>query len=238
MKRRVTGIAGAVVLALVGTLILVAYVQSAKSNASASTKLTSVLVVTKTINRGTAASAIGGSVKAEQVPGNLKASSAVSDIGALKGLVASADLEPGEQVLSSRFVTPQAAASALAPPDKLRVTVSLEGQRVIGGQIKAGDTVAVLLSFSRVDDTKFTHLTLHQVLVTDVQTDGSQGSKSTAVGSSSGPTGNLLITLALDAPSVEKVVFAAEWGKIWLAQEPSTAPQDGTKVVDLGNVYQ
>jgi pilus assembly protein CpaB len=237
MKRRITGIAAAVALALFGTLVLVAYVQSAKNKATASERLDPVLVVTKSIPKGTAASAIAGSVKTEQVPAKVKASSAVSDLGALKGLVAGADLVPGEEVLSSRFVTPQAAAQGIAPPDKLRVTVSLDPERVIGGQLHAGDTVAVVMSFQWENNVKTTHLVLHQVLVTALQGDTTQQSKGTG-GANSAPNGKLLVTLAVDAPSVEKVVFASEWGKVWLAAEPSTAPQDGTKILNGENVYQ
>ena len=36
----------------------------------------------------------------------------------------------------------------------------------------------------------------------------------------SAPTDSLLVTLALDAPSVEKVVYAAEFGTVWLSNEP------------------
>jgi pilus assembly protein CpaB len=240
MKRRITGIVAAVVLALFGTLILVGYVQSAKDKATASERLYPVLVVTKTITKGTASSAITDSVKTEQVPAKVKASSAVADIGALKGLVAGADLVPGEEVLSSRFITPQAAAQGNAPPDKLRVTISLDPQRVVGGQLHAGDTVAVVMSFQGANnEPDQTHLVLHQVLVTDVQ--GGQSSQTKGSGTATAqtaPNGTILVTLAVDAPSVERVVYAAEFGKVWLAAEPATAPQDGTKIVTRGNVYQ
>jgi pilus assembly protein CpaB len=237
MKRRITGIVAAIVLALFGTLILVGYVQSAKNKATANERLVPVLVVTRTITKGTAASAIGDSVKAEQVPANVKASSAVADVGALKGLVASADLVPGEEVLSSRFITPQAAAQGNAPPDKLRVTISLDPERVVGGQLHTGDTVALVMSFDWENNVKQTHMVLHQVLVAALQSDGAQQTKGSS-SANSAPTGKLLVTLAVDAPSVERVVFAAEWGKVWLAAEPSTAPQDGTRIVNGGNIYQ
>ena len=64
--------------------------------------------------------------------------------------------------------------------------------------------------------------------------DQAAGDESKAAGA---PTGKLLVTLALDAPSVERVVFAAEHGTVWLSAEPSDAPEDGTKIVERGNVY-
>ena len=54
---------------------------------------------------------------------------------------------------------------------------------------------------------------------------------------SSVPTSTLLVTFALDAPSVEQLVFAAEFGTVWLAAEPPDAPENGTKQVTRGNVY-
>ncbi len=47
-----------------------------------------------------------------------------------------------------------------------------------------------------------------------------------------------LVTLALDAPSVERVVFGAEHGFVWLSAEAAEAAEDGTKVVTRGNVYE
>ena len=52
------------------------------------------------------------------------------------------------------------------------------------------------------------------------------------------PTGQFLVTLALDAPSAERLVFAAEHGTIWLSLEPSDAPDGATKIVTGENIYQ
>jgi hypothetical protein len=40
----------------------------------------------------------------------------------------------------------------------------------------------------------------------------------------------------LDAPSVERVVYAAEHGRLWLSQEPMDAPGTGTKLQDRVSV--
>src|SRR5438876_10022753 len=117
-------------------------------NASARNCKGSDFAITKQIAKGTAASDISDDVKTAQVPSNVKASTAVSDLAGLKGLVAAADLVVGEQVLSSQFVTPEVAAQGIAPPDKDRVTISLDPERVVGGQLRAGDTVAVVMSFT------------------------------------------------------------------------------------------
>jgi pilus assembly protein CpaB len=237
---------------VIGTGLLVGYVQSAKENAVAGEQLVDVLVVTKGVSRGAAATTIGGSVKTVQVPAKVRADGAVTDLASLRDLVASAELVPGEQVVAARFVTPQAVAGAEVPKGKLLTTVSLEPERAVGGQLQPGDTVAVLASFEPFGPNgedgnvtpSSTNLILHKVLITAVQVEQSTTTVR-AVGKAdepndgptAAPTGKLLITLALDAPAVERVVFAAEHGSIWLSKEPADTPQGGTRVVTRPNVY-
>jgi pilus assembly protein CpaB len=39
-------------------------------------------------------------------------------------------------------------------------------------------------------------------------------------------------------PNVEKIVFAAEHGTIWLSAEPADAPNDSTPVLTKENLYK
>ena len=154
-----------------------------------------------------------------------------------------------------------------APAGKLEVTVALDPERALGGTIAAGNTVAVLASFDPFDisaapNPQFgnekvvqvdgvvipdggktpnsTHLILHKVLVTNVQveTDNSSTNSDKDKKGVSVPSGKLLVTLALDGPSIERVVFAAEHGFVWLANEPKDAPEGGTKIQTRGSVNQ
>ncbi|MGH9157337.1 MAG: Flp pilus assembly protein CpaB [Acidimicrobiales bacterium] len=252
MKRRLVGLVASLVLAAVGTFALIGYVQSAKDKALAGEKLVDVLVVRRPITRGTPVAAIAGLIETVQVPVKVKAAGSVASLTSLKGLVAGADLVAGEQVLAPRFVTAQVATGvAEVPPDRLQVTVSLDPTRAAGGRVRAGDRVAVVASLSLTGPeegapaVETTHLILHKVVVASVQAE--QKLPAVATGAavavtpsrtpSVAPTGNLLVTLALDAPSVERVVFAAERGTLWLALEPAEAPEGGTKVVTPGNIF-
>jgi pilus assembly protein CpaB len=56
------------------------------------------------------------------------------------------------------------------------------------------------------------------VLVTDVQgaptpTDGKTGQAA--------PTGSVLVTLARPAADVQRIIYAAQYGTIWLSSEPA-----------------
>lgn len=251
MKRRLVGLVASVALATVGTFALISYVQSAKDEALAGEQLVDVLVVDQPVAKGTPAAAIGGLVKTIQVPVKAKAAGSVASLAPLKDLVAGVDLVPGEQVMAPRFVTAQVATGvAEVPPDKLRVTVSLDPTRAVGGRVRVGDRVAVVASLTMGAEgaaTETTHVLLHKVVVADVQAEqklpeaepvpGAAPAGSARRAPTLAPTGNLLVTLALDAPSVERVVFAAERGTLWLALEPAEAPEAGTKIVTPGNVF-
>ena len=225
MKRqKLIGIIASVVLAAVGTALLVTYVRSAENRALEGEETVSVLVVTDPIPKGTKAEDIGGKVKTEQVPAKVVASGSVASIGAVAGRVSAVDLLPGEQLVQSRFAS--SAGKVGVPPGSLQVTVALEAVRVVGGQVREGDSVGVVASF---EEPETTHLILQKVPVTDVRT-ATDGARVTTKAEASAPTGTLLVTLALDAPSVERVVFAAEHGRLWLSWQPKEAGEGGTKV--------
>ncbi len=241
MKRKIIGIAGALALALVGTVVLVAYVQSARDEIVASEAMVKVWVVKTTIAEGTPSADIEGAIEQTEVPDRVRAEGSVEDLDDLEGLVTSVELVAGEQLVASRFSSPTVARRGDVPADLLQMTIELDPQRALGGRVRAGDIVGVVLSFP---DPETSHLQLHGVLVASVQIADNtgipklagEGEDTNAV--SSAPTVSLLVTLALDARSLEQVVFAAEFGTLWLVAEPIDAPEGGTRLVDRGNVYE
>jgi pilus assembly protein CpaB len=256
MNRRLVSLLVAALLAAVGTATILSYVRAADERAESDQRLVAVLVVADPIAKGTRADQISDRVKTERVPAKVRADNAVRNLGELSGRVAAVDLVPGEQLVSSRWVAPEAVGRAGVPEGLLEVTLSLDPERALGGQLRAGDTVAVLASFKVEEGSgpapipgaegarNLTHLILHKVRVTAVQIERSvsglnrRDEDEDEEGPAPAPTGKLLITLALDAPSVERVVFAAEHGTVWLSAEPLTAPEDGTKIVTPLNEYQ
>ena len=260
MNRRTLGAVASLLLASLGTFVLIAFVRSAEDRAVAGEALVPVVVVKERVPAGTPASELGDRVAVERVPAKVRAADAVDDIAVLESRVAAIDLLPGEQVAAARFVTAEAVrpSGVSVPQGLLEVTVSLEPERAVGGVIRPGGTVGVLASFEpfeissegpfRLDgatlpkDAKApnsTHLILHKVLVTRVQSDTSFTPKAgDAEATAPAPGGNLLVTLALDAPSVERVVFAAEHGTLWLANEPRDASETGTRVQTRGSINE
>jgi pilus assembly protein CpaB len=151
MGRNVIGIVVALVLAAVGTVVLVGYVGTAEERARAGEELVEVYVVTSRIPTGTAGGDIEGLVRVEQVPAKVRAEGHVDNLAAITDLVAAVDLVPGEQLLANRFV-PRAdlvnrPVGVVVPDDAIELTLSLAPHRVIGGLLEPGDTVAVFASF-------------------------------------------------------------------------------------------
>ena len=81
-KRRIIGILAAMVLAIIGTVALVGYVQSAKDKAVADEALVDVYVVDELVPKGAEAETIKSSVSLEQVPARLKQPGAITDLEA------------------------------------------------------------------------------------------------------------------------------------------------------------
>jgi pilus assembly protein CpaB len=144
-KRRIVGILAAVILATIGTVALVGYVQSAKDKAVAEERMVEIYVVDKLVPKGAAAETIKASVSVEQIPARLEQPGAITDLDAVGRNVAAADLQPGDQLLAARLV-PQDEV-AIEVKDKVQVSAVLSPERAVGGSLKKGDLVGVYLSF-------------------------------------------------------------------------------------------
>ena len=241
MRRRLLAAFAALVLALAGAVVLVAYVRGADARAAAGMQTVPVLVVQRLVPEGTPADQLADAVDTELVPAKTAVPGRVADLADLAGKVATVDLQPGEQLLAGRFAFPddlRAPGTVDVPAGDQEVSVLLDPQRAVGGRLKAGDKVGVYLSIA---DLKTTHGVLHGVLVTQVQgapappSDGTD--TQTASAGSAAPTGSLMVTLAVTARDAEEVVFGAEHGTLWLSLEPDGADTSGTQVLTPDNVY-
>lgn len=247
--RRLLAALAALLLLVVGTVVLLAYVGGADARALAGVRSVDVLVAEQLIPQGTSGDKLADLVRTEKVPAKTAVAGRVTDLSALAGTVADADILPGEQLLTGRFVDPKSMTSpgqVDVPAGLQEVSVLLEPQRAVGGRLAAGDTVGVVVSMTMQDGTATTHAVLHHVLVTQVQgaptpadpaahPDGAD--PATASAGTPLPSGSLLVTLAVDAAQAEAVVFGVEHGTLWLSLEPAGADTGGTDVVTQGNIY-
>ncbi len=280
MNRKVLGVIASAVLAVLGAFLVLSYVNNADERAAAGEERVEVLVVSDSVTAGEKADDLAAKVEPVLVPANVQADYAVASLTELEDQVAAVDLVPGEQLLSTRFVTEEALAEEVGleiPEGLLQVTVSLSPERAVGGQLLPGDFVAFVASFdpfslgavepgdipldqligllvgdedeeesnapdSSLQTPNSSHVILHKILVTAVQIERlpAQTDREDAqeVGVELAPTGNLLITLGVSAADLEKIVFSAEHGSVWLADEPETASETGTIIQTRGTIYR
>lgn len=262
MKTRLLGGIAALLVAIVGTVLLVSYVQNADKRAMAGTETQSIYIVQQAIPAGTPADKISASVVKKEVPKVALASNNVTDLASLGSKVTAVALVPGEQLLSSRLVEEQAflgPSRVQVPAGLQEITLKLPIERVAGGKVTAGDTVGIFLSLDATTTgangqkmTK-TQLGFHKVLVTAAQysdgaaaqtgeaagTAGTTQASSTTSSSTKVPSDRTyLITIARNSADAERIVFAAEFGKVYLSKEPANAVEAGASYVDPSRLFR
>jgi pilus assembly protein CpaB len=250
MRRRLLAAFAALVLLFAGTVVLLAYVRGADARALAGVRTTEVLVADQVIPEGTPADQLAALVRTEIMPRKAAVDGRVTDLDELTGLVATVDVQPGEQLLQSRFGKADAAGeegTVPVPAGLQEVTVLLEPQRAVGGRLVAGDTVGVVVSIGNGKETGETHAVIHQVLVTQIQgaplpvdpkAESADADTETASSGTAVPTQSLMITLAVSASQAEAVVYGMEHGSLWLSLENEDATTGGTSVLDAGTIYK
>jgi pilus assembly protein CpaB len=144
----------AVLLAVLGTAGVLAYVHGADARAVAGMKTVSTLIAKQTIPGGTSASTAlhEGLLASQQLPASSVPSDAVSSITPdISSLVLSADVQPGQLLLRPMLVTSAQATStgALAiPKGMVAVTVPLCQSAAVAGYVQPGSEVAVFDTYS------------------------------------------------------------------------------------------
>lgn len=251
-KRNMIGVVAAVLLALVGGLLLL---QSSNESSSEATEepveTAQVLVAARDIDRGTTASDLSEnafafvvikSVPADQVQADaLRSTDDLSEL-ALGGNVLVRPIQDGVQLRLSDFIVPgqQATTAVEAPANLFEITLVLDAQRALTDKLRAGQEVAVVGSFDpQGDEPSETVVILDSVFVVDAEAD-SQLSEAQLASDPLAPslafTGQVTVTLAVPVEDLERLTYAAEFGRIWLARQGDAATTDGSEVRDRDSV--
>jgi pilus assembly protein CpaB len=164
-RRKLTGVVASLVVAALGTVILLKSVNSDVKTALpvAVEPTVSVLKVVKPIPKGASADTLGDSVEVAQVRVSDRLADTVESQAAIAGMVASQQLFPNEQIVKARFVSPvqakaEAEAENPAPQTKglVGVWVALEPLQAMNGMIDINSSVAVFATFTGVTPVKDT----------------------------------------------------------------------------------
>jgi pilus assembly protein CpaB len=256
VKTRLLGGLAALLLAIVGSVLMFNYAQAADSRAQQGLEPVEVLVVQKAVKAGTPVAQLSESVKLTSLPRTAVPAEAVKSLSDLSGKVTAVDLQPGEQLLQQRLVDPNALAApgtVPVPKGMEEISLLLEPQRVLGGRLAAGDTVGVYISF-KLDEKvsadapvngdlkgfkEYTQPTFHQVLVTSVKHAPPETNKNgTTADGPALPSGSVYVTLARNDADAAKIVFGAEFGKVWLSKESPDSKDSKPGLVTMGKVSQ
>jgi pilus assembly protein CpaB len=219
MSSRITIIAIAVVFAATATLSVFLYARGLQENAETSTDTVGVVVVAQDIPSDTELDGLlsGGALEIQQVPADLVVSNAVTDLNELKGESTASPILAGEQLSSTRLAGSQdLPGGVLSIPKGMQgMTVALESQRVIGGNVlAAGDHVAIHATFPNEKHTVVISSDAQVLRVFSAAAGTATGTTTTQSGSGNN------VTLALDPEEVQKLVFGQDLGKIYFSIIP------------------
>lgn len=255
MKSRLLAGLAAAVLAIVGAILVVSYAQGADSRAVQDLEPVTVMVVQKAVPAGTPVATLQAFVTSQELPGKAVSKTALKNLDGLAGKVTAVNLLPGEQLVAERLVEPEAlktSGSVEVPKGLQEVSFQLEPQRVVGGRIAPGDHVGIFINLKgggleAKPEKETSQLTVHKVLVTSVQrapvASPSPAPSASGAGApaedTSLPTGSLLLTVAVNDVDATKIVYAAEFEKLWLSKEPLDATDSGRPgIITKPEVYK
>ncbi len=236
MQRRIIAAVAAVLLAGIGAVMLYNYVNTAEARAMASLDTVDVLVVTKGVPAGTSGAEIAPYIELKKLPKLAVVDGALTDTSSVTDLVTTTDLQVGEQLLASRFATPNTTTTGdvKVPSDLQLVTFQLDPSRIVGTNVAPGDKVGLFIS-KEENQVALTKLAFRDVLVTKVQ--GAPNTSQSDGNGDAAPSSDVLVTIAIAPKSAAEIVWGAEFGHIWLALEPKDGDHSTTMIVKVKNIF-
>ena len=251
MQSRVLAILVAVVLALVATAALVVYVNGADRRAISGQQPRRVWVAVKTIPVGMSGQTAQntGLIQQTEVPAKSLVPGAVVALSQIQNRKAAVDIVAGEQLLLKRWVGAEEVTGKRLlpiPSEHQAVSIGVDLTRQVAGFVTPGDNVSLVLSMSassggggNVERSKFLLKKIQVLAVGATALTNASAQGGGRVNQGKGGASLTAVTLAVPDAEVERVVFAAEHGSIYLTLLPPDAedtPVEGDGVTG-GNVF-
>lgn len=223
--RRTLIIVIAIALGVVAAVATVLYVNSVQSRANHNAKLVAVYQVARDIPRNTTGDTAiaAGLVKTGKIPKAFYPATAVTNINAIKGKVASATIPAGAVLVDGQFVdqkTAQANFSATnIPAGQVAVSISVDSLHAVGGLIVPGDKVDLMefggaalpanatpAQTAAAENNRFAHFFYQNVSVVAIGAAVAPTPGSTTAATNPGSS---VYTLAVPADAAERILLAA-----------------------------
>ncbi len=144
-------------------------------------------------------------------------------------------LRPGDLVAVLASFQPFELDGTTPNPDEESIIIS-------AGSPEEASEIAAELDVAPTQTPNTTGLLIHKVIVSNVQveqlpTEPTADDGEPAPDVELAPTGNLLVTLAMEPGQAERFVFTAEFGLVWLALETEETPEGGTQIQTRNSIY-
>ncbi len=148
MARRSVLLSVAIVIALLGTALIVLYVQGIDKRATEGQELVEVLAATATIDPVSPwpSAMEAGKFEKRQVRRDDMVDGALSSTGSISDLVSLGTIYAGEQVIAPKFGTLSDTEGLIIPDDKVAISVELSDPARVAGFVNPGSDVAIFLS--------------------------------------------------------------------------------------------
>lgn len=250
MARRSVLLVVAVLIALIGTSLIVLYVQGIDKRATEGQELVEVLVATDTVEAGESVDSAqeAGKFEQRQVRREDLVDGALSSTGSISGLVATGAIYPGEQLIAKKFGSLGDTQSLVIPDDKMAVSVELTDFERVAGFVNPGNEVAIFatpqdLSILLPDDKErklgdYTRIVLTRVPVIGVGTTSvtSRTTKTEEGDQVAEEVARTILTVAVTQDEAEKLIQADRNSDLTFAlltDESQVADNPGAKPADL-----
>jgi Flp pilus assembly protein CpaB len=219
----------AVSLAIFAGVLLVIFLHNYKKTLT-DTSIRKVLVAQRLIQQGASANVLAHddtSFKVVSVRQNQLKSGAVLDPSSINNKVATRDIFPGDQITGSDFAKSSQPVLTDVQGASRAMSIALDNEHGMIGDVRAGDYVDVLSSFSDSGNgatlQAFARLLIRNVLVLKAPGSAKSG---LGVNSASGNQSAQTVVLRVNANQEASIAYAADNGKLWLALRPKAGAID------------
>ena len=230
MSRRSILLTVALIVAALGTTMIVLYVNSIDARAAQGQEQVKVLTATEVIDAGetVAKAQAAGKLEKTDVVREDMVEGALSSTTSIEDQVSLGAIYPGEQIISSKFGAPGSADTLSIPDDKLAISVELTDPARVAGFVNPGSEVAIFVSadpfLMKPDGSKkelppYTRLLLPKVQVIGVGTT-TVTSKTVTTDEGDKTTEQVprtILTVAVDQEQAEKVIYGQRNGELSFA---------------------
>lgn len=215
MKRGAMGAVVAILFATAAAASVFLYVQSAREKAQGARDMTDVIVATQEIAANQELDPLieQGVFQVRSVPTDDVVPGVLTDEYQLRGQRTAYPILAGEQISAARLQGDlQAGGGRLGiEPGFQAASITVEGQRAVGGQISQGDHVEAYGTFRKPDQAD---AWVTQILVVDAEV------LSVVRTSEEAGEADLTVTLEVSPEGAERLIYGQEQGRVWLTLVP------------------